>query len=234
MQILRDTTEYFWDNRQAYGLQTPTRTRPTTAVVFIVDDDEYTRACLERLVSTTGHDVECCGSAEEFLCLPTPLVPSCLLLDVTLPGVSGLELQRQVAARTEMPVIFITGHNDVRVTVQAMKAGAVDVLTKPVNTEVLLSGVECAMELSRAALLRNARTSALRACYESLTPRERDVLRLVVAGLLNKQVGFDLGISEVTVKAHRGQVMRKMQADSLADLVRKAAQLGPLERDRPA
>jgi FixJ family two-component response regulator len=203
--------------------------REPTSMVFIVDDDAFVRHSLERLVATTGCDVECCASAEEFLCLAAPRVPACLLLDMTLPGTSGLELQRQIADRTEMPIIFITGHTDVRVTVQAMKAGAVDVLTKPVNSGVLLSGVECAIEISRAALLRNARIRVLRDCYQSLTPREREVMTLVVAGLLNKQVGGELGISEITVKAHRGQVMRKMKADSLADLVRMAARLDARE-----
>ena len=153
-----------------------------------------------------------------------PAVPSCLLLDVS-PGANGLELQRQVGARMDMPVVFITGRPDVRVTVQAMKAGAVDVLVEPVNPEQLSSAVDAAIELSRAALSRDAAMRQLWDCYASLTPREREVMGLVVSGLLNKQVAFELGISEITVKAHRGQVMRKMKADSLPDLVRMAARL---------
>jgi FixJ family two-component response regulator len=200
----------------------PAHTAPS---VFIVAEDDYVRRSLEQVIMTTGFDVERCESAEEFLSLSRPAVPCCLLLDVSLPGTNGLELQRQVAARMDMPIVFITGRPDVRVTVQAMKAGAVDVLVEPVNREQLLSAVDAAIELSRAALLRDASLQQLRTCYASVTPREREVMGLVVSGLLNKQVGGELGISEITVKAHRGQVMRKMKAESLPHLVRMAARL---------
>jgi FixJ family two-component response regulator len=162
----------------------------------------------------------------DFLSRPRATVSCCLLLDVTLPGLSGLELQQQLANRTEMPIIFITGHGDVPMTVQAMKAGAVEFLTKPFKDDVLLNAIRGAIERSRAALHLDLELRALKNCYESLTPREREVMALVVVGLLNKQVGGELGISEITVKAHRGQVMRKMKADSLPDLVTMAARLG--------
>jgi FixJ family two-component response regulator len=149
-----------------------------------------------------------------------------LLLDVTLPGLDGLELQRRLAERTDMPIIFITGHGDIPMTVQAMKAGAVEFLTKPLQDDVLVNAIRAALERSRAALRLDAEMDAIRNCYESLTPREREVMALVVSGLLNKQVGGELGISEITVKAHRGQVMRKMKADSLPQLVTMAARLG--------
>ncbi len=148
------------------------------------------------------------------------------MLDVTLPGLSGLELQEQLAERTDMPIVFITGHGDVPMTVQAMKAGAVEFLTKPFNDAVLLDAIRGAIERSRAALREESEMQALRSCYASLTPREREVMSLVVAGLLNKQIGGELGISEITVKAHRGQMMRKMKADSLPALVTMASRLG--------
>ena len=200
--------------------------RTTLPIVFVVAADECVRRSLEQLMTTTGFDVEGCVSAEEFLSLsrPRPAVACCLLLDVST-GVNGLELQRQVGATMDMPIVFITGRPDVRVTVQAMKAGAVDVLAEPVNPEQLLGAVDAAMELSRTALRREAAIRQLRDCYASVTPREREVMGLVVSGLLNKQVAFELGISEITVKAHRGQVMRKMKADSLPHLVRMAARL---------
>jgi FixJ family two-component response regulator len=166
------------------------------------------------------------ASAQEFLSRPDPAVPCCLVLDVALPGLSGLELQKKLAERTDMPIIFITGHGDVPMTVQAMKAGAVEFLTKPFKDTVLLNAIRAAIERSRAAIRQSTQLQALQDCYASLTPRERDVMKLVVSGLLNKQVGGELGISEITVKAHRGQVMRKMKADSLADLVTMAARLG--------
>ena len=148
------------------------------------------------------------------------------MLDVTLPGLTGLELQQQLAERTDMPIIFITGHGDVPMSVQAMKAGAVEFLTKPFKDDVLLNAIRGAIERSRTALRQDSEMRVLRDCYASLTPREREVMALVVSGLLNKQVGGELGISEITVKAHRGQVMRKMKADSLPDLVTMAARLG--------
>lgn len=196
------------------------------AVVFVVDDDISVRESLELLLRTEGWQSETFASAPEFLSRPRVTVPCCLVLDITLPGLNGLELQQQLAERTEMPIIFITGHGDVPMSVQAMKAGAVEFLTKPFKDDVLLEAIRDAIERSRAALRLDSEIRALRNCYEALTPREREVMVLVVKGLLNKQVGGDLGISEITVKAHRGQVMRKMKADSLPDLVTMAARLG--------
>ena len=197
-----------------------------SAVVFVVDDDVSVRESLELLVSTAGWQPETFASASEFLSRRRSTVPCCLILDVTLPGLNGLELQQQLVERTEMPIIFITGYGDVPMSVQAMKAGAVEFLTKPFKDDVLLEAIRGAIERSRAALRLDSEMQALRNCYEALTPREREVMVLVVTGLLNKQVGGDLGISEITVKAHRGQVMRKMKADSLPDLVTMAARLG--------
>ena len=197
-----------------------------TSIVFVVDDDVSVRESLELLIRTAGWRPETFASAQEFLSRPRATVPCCLVLDVTLPGLNGLELQQQLAERTDMPIIFITGHGDVPMSVQAMKAGAVEFLTKPFKDDVLLDAIRGAIERSRAALRLDSEMRALRNCYESLTPREREVMALVVSGLLNKQVGGELGISEITVKAHRGQVMRKMKADSLPDLVTMAARLG--------
>jgi len=195
-------------------------------LVFVVDDDVSVRESLELLIQTAGCGAETFASAQEFLSRPRATVPCCLVLDVTLPGLNGLELQQQLAERTEMPIIFITGHGDVPMTVQAMKACAVEFLTKPFRDDVLLEAIRGALERSQAALREEAELRSLRESYASLTPREREVLALVVAGQLNKQVGGELGISEITVKAHRGQVMRKMKADSLPDLVTMAARLG--------
>ena len=196
------------------------------SIVFVVDDDVSVRESLELLIRTAGWQPETFASAQEFLSRPRAIVPCCLVLDVTLPGLTGLELQQQLAERTDMPIIFITGHGDVPMSVQAMKAGAVEFLTKPFNEDVLLNGIRGAIERSRTALLQDSQMRVLRDCYVLLTPREREVMGLVVSGLLNKQVGGELGISEITVKAHRGQVMRKMRADSLPDLVTMAARLG--------
>ena len=197
-----------------------------TSVVFVVDDDVSVRESLELLLRAAGWQSETFASAQEFLSRPHPTVPCCLVLDVTLPGLSGLDLQKQLAQRRDMPIIFITGHGDVPTSVQAMKAGAAEFLTKPFKDDVLLDAIRSAIERSRAAPRLDAEMGAIRNCYESLTPREREVFALVVSGLLNKQVGSELGISEITVKAHRGQVMRKMKADSLPDLVTMAARLG--------
>ncbi len=197
-----------------------------TSVVFVVDDDVSVRESLELLIRTAGWQPETFASSQEFLSRPPATVSCCLVLDVTLPGLNGLELQQQLADRTSIPIIFITGHGDVPMTVQAMKAGAVEFLTKPFKDDVLLDAIRGAIERSRAALRRESELRVLNNSYESLTRREREVMTLVVSGLLNKQVGGELGISEITVKAHRGQVMRKMKADSLPDLVTMAARLG--------
>jgi FixJ family two-component response regulator len=203
------------------------RTMPDdSAIVFVVDDDMSVRESLESLIRHAGWLAELFASGQEFLARPRLTVPCCLLLDVSLPGLSGLELQRQIAERTEMPIIFITGHGDVPMTVQAMKAGAVEFLTKPLRRDVLLNAIRGALERSRAALRVDAEMQAIKNCYQSLTPREREVMGLVVTGLLNKQIGGELDISETTVKKHRGQVMRKMKSDSLAELVTIAARLG--------
>ena len=197
-----------------------------TAIVFVVDDDISVRESLELLIKTAGWQPETFASAQDFLSRPRATLPCCLVLDVTLPGLNGLELQQQLAERTDMPIIFITGHGDVPMSVRAMKAGAVEFLTKPFKDDVLLNAIGGALDRSRAAVRHESEMRAVKNCYESLTPREREVMALVVSGLLNKQVGGELGISEVTVKAHRGQVMRKMKADSLPELVTMAATLG--------
>ena len=197
-----------------------------TSIVFVVDDDVSVRESLELLIRGAGWHAATFASAQEFLTRPRPTVPCCLVLDVTLPGLSGLELQRRLAERTDLPIIFITGHGDVPMSVQAMKAGAVEFLTKPLKDDVLVDAITDAIERSRAALRRDSEMRGLRDRYAALTPREREVMALVVTGLLNKQVGGELGISEITVKAHRGQMMRKMMADSLPELVTMAARLG--------
>jgi FixJ family two-component response regulator len=198
-----------------------------TPIVFVVDDDPSVREALESLIIQAGWRPQVFVSAQEFLEHPRTLVPSCLVLDVTLPGLSGLELQSLVAVdRTDMPIIFITGHADVPMTVKAMKAGAVEFLTKPVSEEVLISAIHGAIARSRVTLEKESELQTLRGRYAKLTPREREVMTFVVRGLLNKQVGGELGMAEITVKAHRGQVMRKMNAASFADLVNMAARLG--------
>ena len=199
-----------------------------TPIVFVVDDDVSVRESLELLIRCEGWQPKTFASAQKFLDQPRVRIPNCLVLDVSLPGLTGLDLQRLVAGeRTDMPIIFITGHGDVPVTVQAMKAGAVEFLTKPFSDDVLLRAIRAALERSRVALSLEAEMRVLRDCYASLTQREREVMALVVSGLLNKQVGGELGISEITVKAHRGKVMQKMKADSLADLVKMATRLRP-------
>ncbi len=211
----------------------PSPSPPATPIVFVVDDDVSVRESLELLIRCAGWEPELFASAQEFLTRPPVLVPSCLVLDVSLPGLNGLDLQKRVAVeRIDMPIIFITGYGDVPMTVQAMKAGAVEFLTKPFSDDVLLSAIRQALERSRTALALASELRSLRDCYESLTLREREVMAWVVSGLLNKQVGGELGISEITVKAHRGQVMRKMKAESLPDLVKMAAKLrlGPVSK----
>ena len=196
-----------------------------TATVFVVDDDVSVRDSLELLIRAAGWQALTFESAKDFLAHPRHCGVCCLILDVSLPGLNGLELQEHIRERIDMPIIFITGHGDIPMSVRAMKAGAVEFLTKPFNDDVLLTTIQQCIEQSRAVLREQAEISVLRGRYESLTPREREVMALVVTGLLNKQVGAELGISEITVKAHRGQLMRKMQADSLAGLVTMTARL---------
>jgi FixJ family two-component response regulator len=205
-----------------------------TPLVFVVDDDISVRESLDTMIRFAGFRAETFASAREFLARPRVLAPNCLVLDVGLPDFSGLDLQNMVATdRTEMPIIFITGYGDVPMTVRAMKAGAVEFLTKPFDYEVLLGVIRQAIEYSRTVLGEEAEMQAIQDRYTSLSRREREVMALVVTGLLNKQVGSELGISEITVKAHRGQVMRKMNAHSLADLVTLAAKLRLGHVDRP-
>jgi FixJ family two-component response regulator len=206
----------------------PTSTVP---IVFIVDDDVSVRESLELLVRHENWKPETFASAQGFLNYPTTPVPSCLVLDLSLPDLNGLELQKQLAVEhIDMPIIFITGYGDVPKSVQAMKAGALEFLTKPLNTDALVSAIRNALQRSRLSLAEDAEMQELRDRYASLTPREQQVMALVVSGLLNKQVGGELGISEITVKAHRGRVMQKMKAKSIAELVKIAANLGPARR----
>ena len=196
-------------------------------IVFVVDDDVSVRESLELLIKFAGWQPETFASAEEFLTCPRTVTPSCLVLDVSLPDLNGLELQRLIATdRLDMPIIFVTGHGDVPMTVQAMKAGAVEFLTKPFDDEALLRAIRQALKRSASVLDEQVEISSLRSSYESLTPREQDVMRCVVAGMLNKQIGLKLGISEITVKAHRGKMMQKMNAESVAELVKIAVRLG--------
>jgi FixJ family two-component response regulator len=196
-----------------------------TPIVYVVDSDTSAREALELTLRSAGWQPRMAGSAEEFLTRPRTMTPSCLLVEQRLPGLSGLDLQRLVFDRTEMPVIFLSAHADVQVTVQAMKAGALEFLTKPLVRDVLLNAIGDAIEHSYASLRHLAQVRGLQQRYESLSRREREVMRLVVSGRLNKQVGAELGISEVTVKAHRGSMMRKMKAGSFAELVNMAASL---------
>ena len=197
-----------------------------TPVVFVVDDDVSVRESLEPLIRYEGWQTEVFESAMKFLARPRLVAPSCLVLDVTLPDLDGLELQRLIGVeRLDMPIIFITGHGDVPMTVRAMKAGALEFLTKPLDTEVLLSAIRLAIERSQTALTQEAQMRALWDRYTSLSSRQREVMALVVRGRSNKEIGSELGISEITVKAHRGNAMRKMNAKSLAELVTMAAKL---------
>lgn len=198
----------------------------TSPIVFVVDDDISVRESLELLLQHEGMYVETFTSAQEFLNRPRAFGPSCLVLDISLPGLNGLELQKRVAReRPDMPIIFISGHGDIPTTVQAMKAGAVEFLTKPISDEALLTAIRSSLERSKALLGRDAELRDLKSRFARLTSREREVFTLVVSGLPNKQVGGELGISEITVKAHRGSLMRKMKADSLAELVNMATRL---------
>jgi FixJ family two-component response regulator len=198
-----------------------------TPIVFVVDSDAAVRESLELLSRAAGFRVRTAASAEEFLASPRVTAPCCLVMDLRLPGLSGLELQQRVSDRTEMPVIFMSAHVDIQATVQAMKAGALEFLIKPSVGDVLMHAIRHAVERSQAQLRQLTQVHALQQRYESLSRRERQVMNLVVRGRLNKQVGGELGISEITVKAHRGKLMRKMQAGSLAELVHMAANIRP-------
>ncbi|HXM09584.1 MAG TPA: response regulator transcription factor [Terriglobales bacterium] len=197
------------------------------SIVFVVDDDPSVRSAIKRLIVCVGLHVELFESAQEFLASKLPNVPSCLVLDVRLPRISGLALQRQLAeANVRIPIIFITAHSDVPMTVRAMKAGAVEFLTKPFHDQELLDAIQLALERDRIRRQQEAEIAVLRERFESLTPREREVLPWVVSGLLSKQIADAIGTSEASVKVHRSQLMRKMAADSVADLVRMAEKMG--------
>jgi len=206
------------------------------AIVFVVDDDAAIRTSLHRLITSVGFRVEVFASTRAFLDAPRPDAPACLVLDVRLPGLSGLDLQRQLAETdAELPIVFVTGHGDIPMSVRAMKAGAVEFLTKPFRPQALLDAVRSAVERDRAMRTERQERAELRRRYASLTPRERDVLERIVGGLLNKQIAGELGTSEATVKEQRGHVMAKMQAGSVPELVRFASRLGITRQtsDRP-
>jgi FixJ family two-component response regulator len=209
--------------------------REDRAVVYVVDDDPSIRRSLDSLLRSVGLDVQLHASAQEFMLASRPDAPGCLLLDVRLPGMSGLSFQQELAkAGIALPVIFVTGHGDVSMTARAMKAGAADFLTKPFEEQALLDAVDAAIERDRARRAEAARLAELEALYRTLTEREREVMKLVVSGRVNKQIAAELGLSLVTVKVHRGQVMRKMLAKSVPELVRMADRLGVSHADVPA
>jgi RNA polymerase sigma factor (sigma-70 family) len=196
------------------------------SIVFVVDDDPSVRSAIERLIATVGLQVQLFGSAQEFLASKLPNVPSCLVLDIRLPGISGLALQRQLAeANVQIPIIFITSHGDVPMTVRAMKAGAVEFLTKPFNDQDLLDAIHLALERDRVRRQQEAELAVLRERFESLSPREREVVSMVVSGMINKQIAAQIGIAENTIKVHRSRAMEKMQANSVADLVKMIERL---------
>lgn len=196
------------------------------SIVYVIDDDSSIREAITNLIRSVGMSVQAFGSAKEFMASSRPNAPACLVLDVRMPGLSGLDLQRELTdAGISIPIIFITGHGDIPMSVRAMKAGAVEFLTKPFRDQDLLDAIAQAIDRDRELRKQQAGIADLRDCFERLTPREREVMELVVAGLLNKQIAIRLGISEITVKLHRHQVMEKMKADSLADLVRMSEKL---------